>query len=321
MKKVLFHIGTFCQGGCTKAILDYAEHNETILKNKSFFAFNKLEENYNNSLLEDRVHLLKNKLDVFVYKNYDDLEKYIKNKKIDYHYNLKSGENIGFLSSYAKNCIHAVFPQSDTAVHGDRYAFISKWLSEQNKLNIPYVPHIVKDWKNCELESFRAKYKIPEEAFVFGRIGSYSEFNIDFVFKSIKNTLSSNPNIWFVFVNTPSFIQHERVLFLPPIFNESKKAAFIEACDAMIHARKRGETFGLAISEFSIKNKPVLTYANSPEKAHLDILKNQAILYKNEKDLTELLLNHSFMQLEVYNAYQQFEPAQVMDKFNNVFLN
>ena len=47
---------------------------------------------------------------------------------------------------------------------------------------------------------------------------------------------------------------------------------FVNASDCMIHARARGETFGLAIAEFSIRNKPIIAYSNPPEKAHLDIL-------------------------------------------------
>jgi uridine kinase/ribulose-5-phosphate 4-epimerase/fuculose-1-phosphate aldolase len=36
----------------------------------------------------------------------------------------------------------------------------------------------------------------------------------------------------------------------------------------MLHARKVGESFGLAPAEFSIRNKPVITYANSIERSH-----------------------------------------------------
>ena len=46
----------------------------------------------------------------------------------------------------------------------------------------------------------------------------------------------------------------------------------------MIHARQMGETFGAAVSEFSIKNKPVIT-CRGYDNAHLDILKDKAIIY------------------------------------------
>ena len=60
---------------------------------------------------------------------------------------------------------------------------------------------------------------------------------------------------------------------------------FVNASDCMIHARARGETFGLAIAEFSIRNKPIIAYSNPPEKAHLDILGKKCFVYNNKDDL------------------------------------
>jgi hypothetical protein len=320
MKRVLFHEGVFSQGGTTKSLLEYAVNNEKILNNKSFLAFHKIENTQNKNLLENKLNNLKNNFEILIYSNYEELENYIKAQNIQYHYEQKSGEKNGFLSTFAKNCIHAVFPQNSDQIHGQSYAFISEWLSKHSQSNIPYVPYIVNRENNSESKKFREIYNIPEKAKVFGRIGSYNEFNIDFVFNSINEALNLDDNIWFVFINTPNFIEHERVLFLPAIFNESEKANFVEGCDAMIHARIRGETFGLAISEFSVKNKPVFTYKNSPEQAHLDILKDQAILYDNEKNLIKLFLEYNFTQPKLYNAYQQFNPLYVMEKFDKEFL-
>ena len=38
------------------------------------------------------------------------------------------------------------------------------------------------------------------------------------------------------------------------------KVSFINTCDCMIHARTDGETFGLAIAEFSTLNKPIISH-------------------------------------------------------------
>jgi hypothetical protein len=40
----------------------------------------------------------------------------------------------------------------------------------------------------------------------------------------------------------------------------------------MIHGRGIGESFGLACGEFLIHNKPVITYALSPQRNHIDVL-------------------------------------------------
>ena len=66
------------------------------------------------------------------------------------------------------------------------------------------------------------------------------------------------------------------------IIDLEKKVKFINSCDAMIHARAGGETFGASIAEFSIKNKPVITcpcIIYDSNNAHINILKDKAILY------------------------------------------
>ncbi|MEY5063403.1 MAG: hypothetical protein RLZZ112_1367, partial [Verrucomicrobiota bacterium] len=41
--------------------------------------------------------------------------------------------------------------------------------------------------------------------------------------------------------------------------------------------------------EFAMLGKPVLTYAKSPERAHLEILGDAAVAYQNAQELKELL--------------------------------
>ena len=53
-----------------------------------------------------------------------------------------------------------------------------------------------------------------------------------------------------------SIVDHPRVLYVDTIYSEEDKDMFIRTCDAMIHARRRGESFGLSIAEFSITPFP-----------------------------------------------------------------
>ena len=46
---------------------------------------------------------------------------------------------------------------------------------------------------------------------------------------------------------------------LTTLCSDAEKSRFLYACDAMIHARADGETFGMAVAEFSVHNRPVLT--------------------------------------------------------------
>jgi glycosyltransferase involved in cell wall biosynthesis len=239
-------------------------------------------------------------------------------------YTQESGEPGGFHSQYARNVFHAVFPQPKHHSHGHRYAFISKWLSEYCSLgDISFVPYIVKTPNSLILKklgrSFREKYNIPFEAKVFGRIGSYFQFNIDFVLETVIKVLDKDPNIYFIFCNTKNFFNHPRIIYIPAVYDEISKYSFIAASDAMIHARQRGETFGLAVAEFSSCNKPVITYLNSPEKAHIQILDKLGLYYENKNDLEDLLLNYK-IEDKNYNAYTEYNPGNVIKIFEQVFL-
>jgi hypothetical protein len=58
-------------------------------------------------------------------------------------------------------------------------------------------------------------------------------------------------------MNINEFYNHPQIKFLPGTYDLEEKSAFVNACDAMIHARSGGETFGLAISEFALENKKI----------------------------------------------------------------
>jgi len=91
----------------------------------------------------------------------------------------------------------------------------------------------------------------------------------------------------------------------------------------MIHARNIGESFGLSCAEFSLRNKPVITYYNSLERNHIDTLKEKGIYYENKQDIDHILLNldkKEINELE-WNCYQDCSPQKVVQKFKEVYLD
>ena len=94
----------------------------------------------------------------------------------------------------------------------------------------------------------------------------------------------------------------------------------------MVHARREGETFGLAVAEFAVRNKPVLT-ANLTFRqstlAHVHHLGAKAILYTDAASLLDALLsfNRTDAASRDWRAYTEFEPHMVMRRFREVFLN
>jgi len=307
--KVGFRLNSLGYGGVEVAVYDYAYFNQRYLNNESIIFYR--EEGSKDSIKQKFIKEFK--LIPYTSKNCiaDNL------KDIDVLYTLKSGERDEYLFPDITNSIHAVFTIAQP--HGNRFASISRWLSNSSGFGItPYVPHMINLPDHDK--NMREELNIPKDAFVFGRHGSFNEFNVPFVWDSINKILEERKNAYFLFLNTPTMINHERVIILDPIWDLDKKVEFINTCDAMLHARKRGETFGIACGEFSIKNKPVITFGLSPEKAHLDILGNKALVYNSFGELNRILLNLK-KDDKNWDAYsEEYSPVPVMNKFKRIFL-
>jgi hypothetical protein len=90
----------------------------------------------------------------------------------------------------------------------------------------------------------------------------------------------------------------------------------------MLHARTRGETFGLACGEFAISGKPIVTYGQSIERAHLDILEGKYCAYSNELELMNIFNEQSWKRIDMStNGYMNYTPEKVMYVFQTVFLS
>jgi glycosyltransferase involved in cell wall biosynthesis len=305
MKKVLFFDPHLNERGTSIATYDYAYYNETILGNKSIIASLTSSELKSYNKFNDRFEVIMCK---------DTAE--LSNIECDYMYVLKFGTNDGVLHKDAKNLVHVVFPSYDP--HGDVYAYISKWLAEAHGKNSPFVPHMV-NLPEVK-EDFKDFFKIKDKL-VVGWYGG-DNFDIPFAQQAVIEAASKRSDIVFLFMNQTAFCDIDNVIFVKGTTDQEQKVAFINTCDVMIHARERGETFGLAVAEFSSKNKPIITYFDSPERNHLVQLRDKGIYYSNYSELLNILLNIqlSDIQHKEWNQYTDFTPEKVINQFNNVFL-
>ena len=121
-------------------------------------------------------------------------------------------------------------------------------------------------------------------------------------------------------IGTEPFVSHPNVKFINEIHDVQRKADFINTCDVMLHARERGESFGLSIAEFLSLNKPVLAWNNGHDLNHLDMLKDSGLLYNDASHLNYLLHNLPDFKEDWTKRVEQFKPVPVMNKFKEVFL-
>lgn len=300
--KVGFLINQIDNRGTGNAVFNYAHYNEVILGNQSKI-FTLPSANHDQGALEvyaDRFGGV-----------YIPHGSYLGD--IDCLYHIKSGEDDGFRPDRnIPYLVHSVFHPTR---HGDRFAVISEWMSQRD--GFPFVPHIV-ELPN-DTRDFRAPLGIADDLTVFGRHGGFDSFDIDWVWDAIQEVLAMREDIYFLFVNTPIPIKHPRIIGFPGTTDRHLLKVFINTCDAMLHARTRGETFGIAVGEFASNRKQIFTYGGSYEKAHLYELRGTALTYNNQSELVLQML--AYKREPAHPFYDRFTPHKVMEKFNEVFLN
>jgi hypothetical protein len=315
--KIGFHTQTISLRGTEIALYDYAFHNQALLNNESVIFYKS-----QGKVDADVLNKFQAQFHVMAYENHTQLIQLAEKEKIDLAYFIKSGDSDGDLIDTVPSAVHAVFPTKPAEFHGDCFAFVSHWLAkEYSNHAVPFVPHMIE--RLSAEGDLRASLDIPAEATVLGCYGGSDSFNIAFVHKTILDVLNERKDIYFIFMNIAPFAQHERLLFLPGSADPVRKSQFINTCDGMIHARGIGETFGLACGEFSMKNKPVITYAMSPQRSHIEILGEKGIFYKGPRELKHILLAYTpgIQHTKSWDAYSaDYSPEPVMQQFKSVFL-
>lgn len=313
--KVLFHTNSINFRGTTVAVTDYARYNQTILGNESIISYNAALGYERDMGSEPRV--IEQLQKEFVVIGHDNnLEPLIDQEKVDFAYFIRAGQREP-LPSNVRTGVHSVFQFNEP--HGDRYAYISSWLSQHmSNGQIPYVPHIV---SLPDPDSSRAEYGISNEQIIIGRLGGFYTFDIPWAQQVVKHLVELDSRFVFVFVGTQKFIDHPRVVHFPEIHDLQEKSNFINMCDAMLHARQRGESFGLSIAEFLYFNKPVFAWRGGVDQNHVEMLESIGGLYTDYNDLVDLLVNFDPGHFDfAKNPVLKFRPETVMNKFNEVFL-
>ncbi|NCY20764.1 hypothetical protein EBX31_02260 [bacterium] len=314
--KVAFHSRLLTERGSEGAMLDYARLNRSVLGNESVICLPDNPEFVGHPILKK----WQEEFPILLYRSKDELGRKLEKEGVEVLYLTKPGPWDGFLVPGVKNCVHAQFLCDE--FHGDAYAYLSPWMSRvMTGREDSYVPFFVPKLQ-CE-ENLRGRLKIPISARVFGRHGGWDTFNIPFVRAAVTEHARGYPQDHFVFLNTEPIRGTERlanVHYLPATVDAEEKAKFLATCDAMLHARWHGETFGLAVAEFAVLGKPVITFEGSRERAHLDMLGGQAQIYRNAEELGEILQNFQ-PRSGGETAYVAWaDPQAVMKIFHERFL-
>lgn len=314
MAKIAFYANNLSERGTAVALFDYAKHNRDLLGNESLIVYDKEFPGNHPSVIEK----FNAEFELIGCRNFSEADSHSQSKGCDLMYILKSGKRDDLISRYVPTMVHAVFSSTVNHVHGASYAYVSDWLADHcSGGRVPWVPHIVEIGESDD--NLRREFGIPEDGLVFGSYGGKSSFDIDFVRNTVvPRALESFPNVYFLFMNIEKFIEHPRAIFRAAAIDLEEKTKFINTCDAMLHARRRGETFGLAVGEFSLGGKPVLTYGRSKEQAHLKALGDSGQIYRNADELYETIARFDKSSPSAKDTYLRlFSPQSVMKRFED----
>ncbi len=298
-------------------MLEYARLNRSILGNDSIICLPENPDFFHSPILKK----WQQEFRVIFYRNQHELGRRLQEQGIQVIYLTKPGHYDGFLVPGVRNCVHAQFLSDE--FHGDSYAYLSPWMSRvMTGQENSYVPFFVPKLESGE--NLRSRLKISATARVFGRHGGWDTFNIPFVRAAVAEHARRHPEDHFVFLNTKPIPETERlanVHYLPATVDSLEKARFLATCDVMIHARDTGETFGLAVAEFAVLGKPVITYGGSRERAHLEMLGKAGEIYMDKSGLLQLLANQLVGQTPENQYSGWADPQRVMKIFREKFLD
>jgi hypothetical protein len=316
--KIGFFVYAMNLRGVANSIFKYAYYNQTILKNKSYIIYDKSNKLHQKNVIKK---FKKNFITIDL-KNIKDIKNITYKIKLDILYS-----QIGYFSDYDLpkkiSLVHLIFPQPFYKFKKRFFFYVSKWLSKECSNNkIPYLPLIIDSPKSKS--NLRKQLKIRSDSIVFGCHGGSDSFDIPFVKFVILKILKIRKDIFFLFLNIDNFANHPNILYFKGTINDEYKFKFINTCDAMLHARTLGESFGISCAEFAVRNKPIFTYKFSRDRAHIDILKKKIFLYSSEKSLFNSLNKfnkNNFKNFITANHYKDFTPKKIMKKFQKLYIN
>lgn len=318
--KIAFFVRQYSERGTEVSLYDYADYNETLLKNKSIIIslHPDVLQRHGSPFDVDVYTKFCKRFDVFLVSSFSEVDRLLRRENVDVYYTQTHGAFERHPYGDVTACTYAVHCVFETRQpHGDIYFSISQQLNERFGTNVPVVPYPVHRGKTTE--TMRKELGIPEDAIVFGRHGALDTFDIQFVRETVRDFATSNPSVYFLFMNTYKFCDLPNVIHLPKNVDIEMKQKFINTCDAYLHARSDGETFGLAVAEFAISDKPIIACTACTDDAHLRILCDKVYKYTTKEDLLTILRTFRRGEMDMTtNGYKQFTVERVMEAFRQI---
>ena len=226
---------------------------------------------------------------------------------------------------------------------GTVFAVISEWAERRFHVG-PVVRYPVAACPPKSAEdslALRAQHGVPADAPLLCYFGGPDSFSLQWFVRELFGStatvdawLREFPTLHLLFMPRNEVVpDHPRIHFNPQSQDVRAKAAFFHSCDAMLHARSNGESFGMAVAEFSACNKPIITQDHDAsdlgyETAHLDMLGSKAWAFKPHskesflKQVRRLVgTPRAALDAAEWNAHKVNAPSPLMrERFHPIFI-
>lgn len=250
------------------------------------------------------------------------------------------------VSAVVPTFVHEVFNCSESRRMGDKYIAISTFV--QSELGggctgvVPYMVWLPDCTKDGVGDDMREELGISKDTFVFAWYGGHDAWDPAATDIVKQVAIARKDKVLFLLQNFPpvEFLKlgHlSNVILIPSSSSLIHKCRFLHTADVFLHTRLLGETFGLAVAEFSLHGKPTITNFNAPHRFHLAVLQSHTFIYKTYDELLRLMMlmdenvvKEFFPALgndngqpitKLHSLYSDFSPCKVMKQFNEEFFD
>ncbi|MBK9295047.1 MAG: glycosyltransferase family 4 protein [Oligoflexia bacterium] len=174
---------------------------------------------------------------------------------------------------------------------------------------------------SSEKIEFRQKYKIPQDAFLLGRVGQPSmgkwhKVMLDEFYKIIKNY----PNAYLLVVGLPDelkkYVHGDRVIQIDFLNSDEELRSCYSVMDAFFHISALGESFGMVLAEAMLCEVPVITLSTPrADNSQVYLVEHQksGLIAKNITALTDAI--------EMLIKNKAFRDSLAKQARNNVINN
>lgn len=171
-----------------------------------------------------------------------------------------------------------------------QYLYLSRSGRRDTSVIVPYPVKTINFNKAAkeDINNFKKKYRIPQEVFIFGRIGQhyYGKWSFCLIELFVKFIRNISSKAYLLIVNPPKEIieyinnvkLEKNIIIIEKITNDNELKQCYSTIDLFLHIANQGESFGMVLAESLLCETPVITL-NTPwgDNSQCEVIGNGGI--------------------------------------------